>query len=104
MHHSTLNTKTSPCLESRHYSYSSCLNRKIVQHVGCQSFWTNFSGIPFCSDLSQYFRYLEEYNNIVSLEKNKLLTKTGCLRPCQYMEYTVSQVTVKLTVNCHLSE
>ena len=42
--HSTLNMKTSPCLESPQSSYATCVNRRIAQEVGCQTFWTNYPG------------------------------------------------------------
>ena len=89
VYHITLNTEHSPCLESEHYSYASCINRKVSQTVGCRSFWTNYSGVPVCSDLEQYFHYVDEYDRLLSLEKNKLRLESGCLRPCSYMEYLV---------------
>ena len=44
-----------------------------------------------CSDLQDYYRYSLQYDRVVSLEKNELLATTGCLRPCQYMEYLVKE-------------
>ena len=87
--HITLNTEHSPCLESEHYSYASCINRKVSQTIGCQSFWTNYSGFPVCSDLKQYSRYVDEYDRLVHLEKNKLRVESGCHLPCSYIEYSV---------------
>ena len=87
--HTTLNTEQSPCLESEDYSYASCINRKVSETIGCRSFWTNYSGVPVCSDLEQYSRYVDEYDRLVNLEKNKLRQETGCLLPCSYMEYSV---------------
>ena len=49
------------------------------------------SGLPVCSSLGLYYRYVAEYDRVVSLEKNELLAATGCLRPCQYMEYSVRE-------------
>ena len=49
------------------------------------------SGLPVCSNLGLYYRYVAEYDRVVSLEKNELLATTGCLRPCQYMEYSVRE-------------
>ena len=43
----------------------------------------------FCTCLC--CRYSYEYDRVVSLEKNELLATTGCLRPCQYLEYLVRQ-------------
>ena len=89
VHHITLNTEHSPCLESENYSFASCINRKVSQKVGCRSFWTNYSEYPVCSDFKQYSRYTAVYDRLVVLERNKLRLKSGCLLPCSYMEYSV---------------
>ena len=84
-----LNTERSPCLESTNYNYANCINSRVAQSVGCQSFWSNLTGFPVCSDFTQYSRYAEEYERFLSLEKNQLLAESGCVRPCNYMEYSV---------------
>ena len=75
----------------RGYNYATCVTTKIARTVGCQSFWTNLTGIPTCSDLQSYGKYMTEYERIAHLEKNQLLAETGCLRPCKYMEFSVIQ-------------
>ena len=89
VHHITLHTEHSPCEASEDYSYADCVNRKVAQSSGCQLFWTKYTGVPVCSNLYQLSRYVQRYDKLVNLEKNKLLVESGCLRPCSYMEYSV---------------
>ena len=93
-----LNTERSPCRDSTNYNYAACLNSRVAQSVGCQSFWSNLTGFSVCSDYTQYHRYAAEYERFLSLEKNQLLAETNCIRPCDYMEYSV-----EISVSHHLS-
>ena len=96
MLHQNLNTERVPCWDSINYNYARCINSRVAKSVGCQSFWSDLTGFPVCSDFPQYSRYAEEYERFLSLEKNQLLAETGCVRPCNYMEYSVGQ-TFRLT-------
>ena len=89
--HMNLNTERSPCRDSTNYNYARCINSQVAKSVGCQSFWSNLTGFPVCSDYTQYHRYAEEYERFLSLEKNQLLAESGCVRPCNYMEYSVGK-------------
>ena len=84
-----LNTERSPCRDPTNYNYARCINSRVAKSVGCQSFWSNLTGFPVCSDYAQYRGYALEYERVLSLEKNQLLAETGCVRPCNYMEYLV---------------
>ena len=84
-----LNTEKSPCRDPTNYNYAACINSRVAKSVGCQSFWSNLTGFPVCSDYAQYLGYALEYERFLSLEKNTLLAESGCLRPCNYMEYMV---------------
>ena len=90
VYHMNLDTERSPCTEEPpDYNYATCINTRVAKSVGCQSFWSNLTGYPVCSDYAQYHGYTLEYERLLSLEKNKLLAESGCLRPCNYMEYMV---------------
>ena len=41
--------------------------------------------------------YSNVYEKLANLEKNELLTETGCLRPCSYSEYKGSEI--QLTIS-----
>ena len=84
-----MNHKSSPCTNMAGHNYATCINVWIAKSVGCQSFWSNYTGIPVCSDIDQYNSYTSEYDRVIGMEKNELLATTGCLRPCKYMEYSV---------------
>ena len=48
--------------------------------AGCQTVWTNFPGIPTCSDLSQLNNYITTYLTfMVSKEETQLINETQCL-------------------------
>ena len=86
-----MNHASSPCTNMAGHNYATCINVWIAKSVGCQSFWSNFTGIPVCSDIDQYNSYTSEYDRVIGMEKNELLATTGCLRPCKYMEYSVKR-------------
>ena len=86
-----MNHASSPCTDMAGHNYATCINVWIAKSVGCQSFWSNFTGIPVCSDIDQYNSYTSEYDRVIGMEKNELLATTGCLRPCKYMEYSVKR-------------
>ena len=87
-----LDTERNPCRETTDYNYATCINTRVAKSVGCQSFWSNLTGFPVCSDYAQYHGYALEYERFISLEKNQLLAETGCVRPCNYMEYAVGNI------------
>ena len=90
--HNNLNTKQNPCTSTPGYNYARCINKKIASTVGCQTFWTDLPGIPFCSSIEQYGWFNDEYDKYVNMEKKELLSWSGCLRPCKYMEYVVRKL------------
>ena len=89
-YHSKLNRASSRCEESEDYKYSDCLNRKMASLAGCQTFSTNFSDLSKCSTYEEYTNFSSVYEHFNNLEKNDLQTQSGCLRPCKYLEYTVT--------------
>ena len=87
--HKKLNRAGSPCEESDSYHYADCIVRKTAASVGCQTFWTNFEGIPVCRTLEQIVKFSAEYRNTILLEQTDIQRKTGCLLPCVYYQYQV---------------
>ena len=59
----------------------------VARQVGCQSFWSDYPGIPTCSSLEEILGHMETFQNLVISEKNNLTEVSGCLDPCTYMEY-----------------
>ena len=90
--HRKLNRAGSPCEESESYHYADCILRKTAVSVGCQTFWTDFEGIPVCNTYEQIVRFSDEYRNTIFLEQTDIQRKTGCLLPCVYYQYKVSSI------------
>ena len=88
----------SPCVLSDDYSFSTCVENKIISEVGCKPYWIKDSGsgnMPTCTKLSQYHTFWIKYNELNMMHGMELIEKTGCFKPCHYMEYKV-QMIVKL--------
>ena len=64
---------------------------RVVEEVGCQSFWSDFPGLPTCSQLGDIIRLMEAFQRLIAMEKTNLTEVTGCLDPCSYMEYKVEK-------------
>ena len=87
--HHKLNRAGSPCEESDSYHYADCIVTKTAMSVGCQTFWTDFEGIPVCRTLEQIVNFSAEYRHTILMEQSDIQKKTGCLLPCNYYQYKV---------------
>ena len=83
---------------STQYSFSDCLEKKIMFQVGCQPFWIKTTGneLPICTSISQYHKYFDKYAVFQDIDEIQLMDKSGCAKPCQYMEYKASIFQKKL--------
>ena len=61
----------------------------LILEVGCQTFWTDFEGIPVCRTVEQILNFSAEYRNTILMEQTDIQRKTGCLLPCNYYQYKV---------------
>ena len=87
-----LDRAESPCEKCEDYSFTDCINRKIASTVGCQTFWTNFTGLGRCRDMASIQRYLTEYyRHSFYMEDTEIKLRTGCPAPCHFTEYRVRQ-------------
>ena len=85
-----MNRPSRPCEESEDYSLADCINQGMARQIGCQAFWSNFSGIPFCQDWGRLRKYIKAYVN-TTLYLLGTFDKHGCLDPCTYIEYQVKR-------------
>ena len=68
------------CEAGEEYSFSDCVNTRLALMAGCQTIWTNFTGIPTCSNWTQLNGYISLYVDfMVSREEKQLLNETKCL-------------------------
>ena len=87
--HVRLNRVESPCEEAEDYRFADCIMHSVASKVGCQSFWSNYSGLPTCSNLEQIISLMENFQDILARDKYNLTRVSGCRDPCKYMEYKV---------------
>ena len=88
--HERMDRASRPCEESEDYSLADCINQGMAQQIGCQAFWSNFSGIPVCQDWGRLKKYIKAYEN-ATLYLHGTFDKHGCLDPCTYIEYQVKR-------------
>ena len=93
--HVRLNRVKSPCEEDEDYSFADCIGVTVASKVGCQSFWSNYPGLPTCSNLEQILSLMENFIEIMKIEKYNLTRVSGCRDPCTYMEYKVIHFTLE---------
>ena len=64
----------------------------VVRGAGCQPHWRrfNFTGIPICDNFDLLNKYGKRSEKITSMEGNRVIEATECLRPCTFMEYKVN--------------
>ena len=87
-----LNRAESPCELSEDYSFTDCINRKIALNVGCQTFWSNFTGLAQCRNMASLERYISEhFQHSFYMEDTELKLRTGCPTPCHFTEYRVGR-------------
>ena len=65
----------------------------MAQHIGCQTFWSNFPGIPVCPDWSSLKKYIRSYDTLLYM--NIPFDYHGCLDPCIYIEYQVTKINTR---------
>ena len=87
--HIRLNRAESPCEEAEDYRFADCIMVAVASQVGCQSFWSNYPGLPTCSSLKQIINLMENFQEMMTMEKYNLTRVSGCRDPCTYMEYKV---------------
>ena len=87
--HERMNRASRPCEESEDYSLADCINQGMARQVGCQSFWSNFSRIPFCRDWGSLKKYIRAYDDLMYLHET--FDKHGCLEPCTFIHYQVKK-------------
>ena len=98
--HQRMNRPNRPCEESEDYNLADCINRGMAQRVGCQAFWSNFSGIPICPDMGSLMEYIRAYEDLMYYNT---FDKHGCPDPCTYIEYQVSISIQTLFFTLHFS-
>ena len=62
-----------------------------MEEIGCQPRWITHQEmqLPVCKNKTDNSQYALKVFRTMNKDKIKLQEETGCLRPCNYMEYRV---------------
>ena len=91
--HNKLSLAERPCQTSPEYYFTHCFHTHVIKNIGCQPHWTLVSveGVPDCHNHTTLQKYTDVLWNIsYNMNTDEVFQATNCLRPCTYMEYTVS--------------
>ena len=91
LEHDNIDTESHHCRAELDYRLSDCLRRKSDADVGCKTFWTDLTDVPWCGNSSRIMENIQNYNRMINKERTRLYRDTGCLDPCHYFEYKVDQ-------------
>lgn len=87
--HKKLNRNDHQCEESDEYNFSFCIEKIIIEIVGCQPYWMNLKDIKLCTTFEEHSTFVQLYMYYSQQPREKLSKETKCLRPCIYFEYKV---------------
>ena len=90
-----LNRPDNECAEEHGGSPSirECIEQSVNRHLGCHIPWHlgNATGQD-CSTEDQFLSYASISNELAYKDEEEIMDRTGCMRPCQRMEYKLSDV------------
>ena len=89
--HEKLHRTKRPCDPSPEYNLASCIEKRIMNRIGCQPPWRRFSVdvLPLCDNwtlLSDFHHLHGELSVMGGIELSEV---TGCHVPCTFFEYKV---------------
>lgn len=88
-----MNTERNPCEESEDYKYFNCIIKRIMSIIGCRPYWLPFirTELDNCTDASKVDEFLKLMSKVEDIPNEKeLFAEYKCLKPCNFMEYKVS--------------
>ena len=87
--HEKLNKPDRPCEPSVDHNFAQCLEKSVVDKIGCQPPWRRFIVMeqPVCDNWTLLLRYGDEISNLYNMDRIDLYEATNCLMPCTFMEY-----------------
>ena len=80
------------CNEDENYNFGDCVRQNIVDDQGCQTPWDQRTAdkLPNCSEVSRMLEFESYYNRVFYSSEKELKDLTGCLLPCTYTHYSLS--------------
>ena len=89
--HINLNRPASPCKDNPDYSFHLCVRTSLARKIGCKLPWDKWISDSFkvCDQVQDILSYDESYRAMALQNLNRIISNTGCLKPCEYTEYTL---------------
>ena len=80
------------CNEDENYNFADCVRKTIEDGQGCQTPWDQRTAdeLPKCSEVSSMLEFESYYNRVFYSSEKELKNLTGCLLPCTYTHYSLS--------------
>ena len=80
------------CNEDENYNFENCVRQKIVVSQECETPWDQRTpdSLPKCSTMSSIKAFQSYYNQVFYSSEEELKELTGCLLPCTYTHYSLS--------------
>ena len=89
--HEKLHRSSRPCNPSPEYNLASCIEKHIMDRIGCQPPWRRFSfdGLPLCDNWTLLSEFHSLHGALSVMGGKELSEVTGCHVPCTFFEYKV---------------
>ena len=80
------------CNPDEEYNFENCVRQKIVDSQGCTTPWDQrpTDKLPKCSQMSSMKAFESYYNQVFYSNEEELKELTGCLLPCTYTHYSLT--------------
>ena len=89
--HEKLQRTNRPCDPSSEYNLARCIEKRIMNRIGCQPPWRRFSvdGLPLCDNWTLLSDFHHLHRALSVMGKEELSAFTRCPVPCTFFEYKV---------------
>ena len=87
------------CQLASSYSFTNCVKASLSKHIGCGMPWDqqyHQGNLPNCTRMDQLFEYDKMYSNFQYWEEDKVISFTGCPRPCSFTQYGLAAPAIEV--------
>ena len=74
------------------YNFATCIEDSVASDVGCNPIWrtNSVSQLPYCTKYKEYRDFMNKMSQLAFMDMRQLKKESGCLKPCNYIEYRVN--------------
>ena len=74
------------------YNFATCIEDSVANDIGCNPIWrkNSLSQLPYCTKYKEYRDFIKKMNQLAFMDMRQLKKESGCLKPCNYIEYRVN--------------